>query len=59
MTLDDSAAIIRVVAHPVARFYNPVRLHSTLGNVIPGSRRLLGRFARGTSGPRGSPMSCS
>ncbi len=41
MHLDNSAAVIRAVADYVDRFYNPVRLHSTLGYISPINHELL------------------
>jgi putative transposase len=41
MTPEDSAAVVRAVADYIDRFYNPVRLHSTLGYVSPISHELL------------------
>lgn len=41
MTLDDSGAVVRAIADYVDRFYNPVRLHSTLGYVSPINHELL------------------
>jgi putative transposase len=41
MSFDDSAAVIRAVADYIDRFYNPVRLHSTLGYVSPINHELL------------------
>jgi len=41
MSFDDSTAVIQVVADYIDRFYNPVRLHSTLGYVSPINHELL------------------
>lgn len=51
MNLDDAAAVVRTVADCVDRFYNPVRLHSTLGNLSPTKH-----VAAAAGRPHGQPV---
>ncbi len=39
--MDDSGTVVREVADYIERFYNPVRLHATLGYGSPINHELL------------------